>query len=96
MNFKTGQLRLSRSKSRKKRMRREANEALGTCGILSHSNTHYGSQEKRLFEEIMTENFLNLVKYVNLQKKLNKLPWDKPKEIHTKTSYDEAIKAKAK
>ena len=44
--------------------------------IITHSNTHYGSPEgeERLFEEIMTENFLNLVKYVNLQKKLNKLP----------------------
>lgn len=44
--------------------------------IITHSNTHYGSPEgeERSFEEIMTENFLNLVKYVNLQKKLNKLP----------------------
>lgn len=44
--------------------------------IITQSNTHYGSPEgeKRLFEEIMTENFLNLVRYVNLQKKLSKLP----------------------
>lgn len=38
--------------------------------IITQSNTHYGSPEgeERLFEEIMTENFLNLVRYVNYRR----------------------------